>query len=55
MLSRNNNSTRYAANLQIAKTPDSAIALPATVASEKWIPWIPQKNPARHDHDLLTY
>jgi len=26
MLSRNNNSTRYAANLQTTQTPDSAIA-----------------------------
>jgi hypothetical protein len=27
LLSRNNNSTRYAANLQTAKTPDAVIAL----------------------------
>ena len=29
LLSHNNNSTRYAANLQIAQTPDSVIAHPA--------------------------
>jgi len=34
MLSRNNKSTRYAANLQTAQTPDSVIAhLPAVVAT----------------------
>jgi hypothetical protein len=25
------------------------------VASKKWIPWLPQKNPARQDRDFLTY
>jgi hypothetical protein len=25
-----------------------------TVASASWIPWIPQKNPARHDRDSAS-
>ena len=40
-----------------AKRPNalaSAGWIPARVASAKWLPWLPQKNPARQDRDSAS-
>jgi len=45
LLSSNNNSTRYAANLQTTQTPDSVIALDdATWLTLRFLVWTRQKN-----------
>jgi len=38
-----------------SKRVASAGRILAKVASEKWIPWLPQKNPARHDRDYVNH
>lgn len=34
---------------------DSGVGGFHQVASANWIPWLPQKNPARQDRDFLSY
>jgi hypothetical protein len=37
-----------------SKKVASGGCIPAKVASEKWIPWIPQKNPASQSRDSAS-